>query len=155
VKKSQAKTTTEKTTAVAKAGDWGDLPKEYKLLNKVNEYDHDVVDELAEAMNEISMLQGRINTLQMLIDEHKKYHKFIWKTAEGICMPFHKIGTDHLSNILLHISGNGRTISKELRAEALSRGLSIPVTVFGRKFYDEFADELNGMRNRIDRGDIV
>jgi hypothetical protein len=102
-------------------------PKEYKLLNKVNEYDHEVVEELAEAQNEIRLLQQRQNTLEQLIAEHSKLNKFIWGTAEGVLIPFHKLETDHLVNILKHIAERGNLISKELRAEALSRDLVIPM----------------------------
>lgn len=121
VKKSQAKPKISQSLALG-----SDAPKEYKLLNKVNDYDHDIANEVVEAMNEIAIIQGRVQFLQNLIDDHEKYQKFVWRTLEGINIAMHNLDDDHLLNIIKHLKDNGRSISKELRNEAISRGFAVP-----------------------------
>lgn len=125
-KNSQAKPKTSKALDVA-----ANAPKQYTLLNKVNDYDHDVANEVVEAMNEIAILQGRVQYLQNLVNEHKKYQKFVWKTVEGVHIAFHNLTDDHLLNIIKHLQGQGRTISKELRNEANTRGFAVSDTYRG------------------------
>lgn len=118
--KSQAKPKIAKSLELAT-----NSPKQYTLLNKVNDYDHEVANEVVEAMNEIAILHGRMQFLQNLVDEHKKYQKFVWKTLEGVHIAFHNLEDDHLLNIIKHLQGQGRSISKELRHEAVSRGFAV------------------------------
>lgn len=126
VKKSQAKPKIAKSLALA-----ANAPKEYKLLNKVSDYDHDVVNEVVDAMNEIAVLQGRVQFLQNLVNDHKQYQKFIWKTLNGINIAFHNLEDDHLLNIIKHLQDQGRSISRELRNEAISRGFAVADTYKG------------------------
>jgi hypothetical protein len=143
VKKSQATSKTPSKVALAKSLEVpNNQPKSYKLLNKVNEYDHDVVDELVEAQNEIGLLKGRINLLENLIDEHTDLNKFIWKTAEGVNIALHNIDDDHLTNILTHLNQRGAYISKEIRSEAMSRDIPVPVQHVGRASDGDFDDAI-------------
>jgi hypothetical protein len=100
--------------------------KDYKKLDKSENYDHETVEELAEAMTELKQLNKRMEFLQELINENKELHQFIWGTAEGELLPHHKIEDDHLKNILLHQVRFGRPISKALRNEARRRSIEIP-----------------------------
>lgn len=100
----------------------------YDKLNKVDDYDHDAAEQLAEAINEVKELESKAASLRDLIEENKKLHKYVWTTAEGVANAIHKLETDHLKNILQYQVNNGRAISKVLKAEARSRGLTIPTS---------------------------
>lgn len=101
-------------------------PKKYSKLDVTLNYDKEVVEELAEAYNEIALLETRIRELRDIVSEHHDKEKFLWRTAENEVKAIHKITDDHLKNILNHQMINGRRISKELKAEARSRGIPIP-----------------------------
>lgn len=81
---------------------------------------------MAEAHNEIAILQTRIRELEDVVSEHRDKEKFLWRTADNEVKAIHKITDDHLKNILQHQLVHGRRISKELKAEARSRGIAIP-----------------------------
>lgn len=104
--------------------------KEYKLLNRDEEYNHEAAEELAEALTEMTTLHRRVNVLAELVKENDDLHPFIWTTAEGTSIAVHKLDDDHLTNILKHLFTNGRKISKALRAEARKRNIEIPETSF-------------------------
>jgi hypothetical protein len=104
--------------------------KEYKLLNRDENYNHEAAEELAEALTEVSTLMKRISVLKELVQENDDLHPFIWTTAEGKSIAIHKLEDDHLTNILGHLFTNGRKISKPLRAEARKRNIEIPETSF-------------------------
>lgn len=100
----------------------------YDKLNKVDDYDREAAEQLAEAINEIKELERKAASLRDLVDENKKLHKYVWTTADGLCIPVHKLETDHLKNIMQHLVNAGRAISKVLKAEARNRGMDIPTT---------------------------
>jgi hypothetical protein len=102
------------------------MAKEYKKLNKYEEYDHETVEELAEAMNELRTLERRANVLKELIGENQELSPFVWTTAEGVSMALHDIADDHFKNILTHINNRMREIPKSLKAEANRRGFELP-----------------------------
>jgi hypothetical protein len=119
--------------------------KEYKKLNKFEEYDQEAAEELAEALTEIHELGKRVNQLQELVNENPELHTFVWTTADGKSIAIHKIEDDHFKNILQHLVNNGRSIGRSLRAEARRRGIEIP---------DGYASISLSRRNLIE-GDIV
>lgn len=100
--------------------------KEYKKLNKYEEYDKDAAEELAEALTEMHTLGKRLNYLRELVNENPELHTFVWTTAAGESIAIHKIEDDHFKNILQHLVNNNRSISKSLKAEARRRGIEIP-----------------------------
>lgn len=100
--------------------------KDYKKLDKSENYDNETVEELAEAMTELRQLEKRAEYLQELVNENSELHQFIWGTAEGALLPYHKIEDDHFKNILLHLTRHGRTVSKAMRNEARRRKIEIP-----------------------------
>lgn len=102
------------------------MAREYKLLNKYEEYDKDAVEELAEAMNEVAELEARTASLKDLIHDNENLFPFVWKTAEGKTIALHNIDDDHLKNIMTYCLSNGREISKSIKAEARRRGFEIP-----------------------------
>jgi hypothetical protein len=104
------------------------MAKEYKKLNKVEQYDRDAAEELAEALNEIVQLERRVANLRELVEENKELHPFIWRTQKDVSIAIHKVEDDHLKNIMQHLVNTGRPISKAIRAEARSRGFDIPET---------------------------
>lgn len=105
------------------------MAKEYTKLNKVDDYDREAAEELAEALNEINDLEVRIKHLQTLVNENKKLHKFVWRTAENKVIAIHKLDDDHLKNILQHLMNSGQEPSKALRAEAVNRSVPLPTSV--------------------------
>lgn len=102
------------------------MSTQYKKLELAASYDHELVEELASAMEEIIALDNRKAYLQSLIAEHKNLAKFIWGTAEGELIPHHKLEDDHLKNIMLHLLSTRRQIPKGIRSEAVKRGFDIP-----------------------------
>lgn len=126
-------------------------PREYKLLNREENYNHEAAEELAEALTEMSQLHRRISTLAELVKENDDLHPFIWTTAEGKSIAVHTLEDEHLTNILQHLFTNGRKINKVLRAEARKRGIEIPETSFdagvrllggGQSFDDVHHDDI-------------
>lgn len=105
-----------------------DFDKYAKLMGKV-EYDHEAAEQLADALNEIEDLLARAKQLQQIINENKELHQFVWKTSAGEAIAVHKIEDDHLSNIMLHLLRNNRTIPRAIRGEAIKRNLVIPAKV--------------------------
>lgn len=100
--------------------------KDYKSLNKTNEYNHEKAELLAEAVTEKLMLEKRVKYLDTLIDENKDLTPFLWTTLKGECKPLHKVDDNHLANILRHVAERGGMISPQLRAEAISRNIELP-----------------------------
>lgn len=100
--------------------------KDYKGLNKTNEYDREKAELLAEAVTEKLMLEKRVKYLDTLIDENKDITPFLWTTLQGECKPLHKLTDSHLTNILSHVAQRNGQISPQLRAEAISRDIAIP-----------------------------
>lgn len=103
------------------------MVKEYTKLNKVENYDKDAVEELAEALNEIHQLKTRVNMLENLVNENDELHLFVWRTAEGEFIPVHKLENSHLTNIMQHLIDTRRPINKALRGEANKRKMPIPM----------------------------
>lgn len=100
--------------------------KDYKGLNKTNDYDKKKAELLAEAVTEKLLLEKRVKYLDTLIDENKDLTPFLWTTLKGECKPLHKVDDKHLANILRHISERNGIISPQLRAEAISRNIELP-----------------------------
>lgn len=100
--------------------------KDYKGLTKPNEYDQEKAELLGEAVTEKIMLEKRVAYLNELIEENKELTPYLWTTLDGKCQPLHKLTTSHLKNIMGHILNRGGKISKEIKAEVVSRSLTIP-----------------------------
>lgn len=103
--------------------------KEYKKLNKYEDYDHAAAAELAEALNEIVTLEARLTFLKELVGENQELHSFVWRTAENKVIALQDIEEDHFKNILQHIVNRGDKIPKAIRAEADRRKVELPVSV--------------------------
>ena len=104
------------------------MAKDYKKLNKFEDYDKEAAEELAEALNEVNELDVRIGNLRELVNENQELHPFVWRTAENKAIAIHKIEDDHFKNILQHIVNGSRTISKALRGEARKRDVALPTS---------------------------
>lgn len=100
--------------------------KKYSELEKTYDYDKKKATVLAEALTEAIELKLRLDELERLIKLNGNLKKFIWGTAGGKAIAFHDIEDDHLKNILSYLPANGREIPDALKAEARSRGFSIP-----------------------------
>ena len=100
--------------------------KKYSELEKTYEYDKKKATVLAEALTEALELKLRLDELERLIKLNKDLKKFIWGTAGGKAVAFHDIEDDHLRNILTYLPAHGRVIPDALKAEARSRGFTIP-----------------------------
>ena len=124
------------------------MAKEYKKLNKVANYDKEAAEELADALNELATLEARAKYLRDLVNENPELHHFVWRTGANQSIALHKIEDSHLVNIMTHLLATDRTISREIRAEAMSRSLTIPTeptTMYlgdGSIIDDEEAEEL-------------
>lgn len=101
-------------------------PREYSKLDKTVDYDHAAVEELAQALNEIVILETRATYLREIVNDNKKLHPFIWTTAEGVASAIHKLEEDHFNNILTQIIERGGNISTALKSEARRRGIVVP-----------------------------
>lgn len=99
--------------------------KKYELLEEKFEYDKEAATQLAEATSELVEVQRRAEYLKDVVARHSKLKRFLWGTLEGKVIAFHDLETDHLINILKHLENRGDEPSKELQAEARSRGLEI------------------------------
>lgn len=104
-------------------------PKQYKKLNRYEDYDQEAAAELAEALNEIVALEQRLQFLKELVGENKELHAFVWRTAQNVVIALQDIEEDHFKNILQHLVDNGRKISKSLRGEAERRKVPLPTQV--------------------------
>lgn len=104
------------------------MDDKYSKLQAVNNYDKELVEQLAEAITEIAELEARIVYLKDLCREHVDLTRFIWTTRDGKRIPFHKLEDDHLKSILPYILSTGGKVPKELRAEAMSRNIQAPVS---------------------------
>lgn len=133
---------TEKTDKTSK--------KYAKLLGKVD-YDHEAVEQLAEALNEITDLERRAGQLKQIVEENEELHQFVWRTASGETVALHKLEDDHLSNVMLHLLRSGRPIPRAIRGEAIARDLVIPATV-PIDWDDNYA--LKRLNARMDRSDV-
>lgn len=122
-----------------------------KLLGKID-YDHGAVEQLAEALNEITQLETRAAQLKQIVNENEELHQFVWRTQEGVTIPIHKIEDDHLNNIMLYLLHNGRAIPRAIRGEAVSRGLVIPAIV-PIDWTDTAA--MRRMAAKLERGDVL
>lgn len=100
--------------------------KSYSELEKTYEYDKKKASVLAEALTEALELKLRLEELERLITLNKDLKKFIWGAADGKAIAFHDIEDDHLRNILTYLPAHGRTTPDALKAEARSRGFTIP-----------------------------
>ncbi len=100
--------------------------KRYTKLETAPQYDQEAAEELAEVVNEIRVLDNRLSDLKELVDENSELRKYLWTTADGVTIAFHKLEDSHLKNILQHQVNYDRQITKELKAEARKRGFEIP-----------------------------
>lgn len=100
--------------------------KKYSELEKTYEYDKKKATVLAEALTEALELKLRLDELERLIKLNKDLKKFIWGTAGGKAVAFHDLEDDHLRNILTYLPAHGLVIPDALKAEARSRGFTIP-----------------------------
>lgn len=107
-----------------------------KLLGKL-EYDHEVVEQLAEALQELETIESRSRYLRELVDMNRKDVRFVWKTAEGSFIPYHKITDDHLKNIVKMFLIRGLNIPKEVKRLALTRGISFDAASMSNEKYME------------------
>lgn len=102
------------------------MVKQYKKLDKYQDFDQEAAEEYAEAVNELRELSKRAETLRDLLVENEELKSFVWTTAEGLTIALHKIEEDHFKNILLHIVNRGDQVPRAIKAEAHKRGLDIP-----------------------------
>ncbi len=122
------------------------MDDKYAKLNKVENYDKEAAEQLADALNEIVELENRVASLKDLVQENQDLHQYVWRTAENKTIAIHKIEDDHLKNILQHLFNNRRPISKIIKAEARKRGLTIPT---------EFAPITFSRSRRLVEGEVV
>ena len=114
----------------------------YDKLVKNNDYDREVVEQLAELVEEITAKESELKNLTKLADQHKKLYKYVWKTLDGKVIALHKIEDDHLKNIMFHLLKNGKSIPIEIEREALSRQMVIPDSRPNeRKLLEYYEDE--------------
>lgn len=107
--------------------------KQYTKLNKYEEYDKEAAEQLAEAMNEAREIADRLTVLKDMFAENPDLHSFVWTTADGVSSAIHKIEDEHFENILNHIVGQRRQISKSLKAEARRRNVALPTNAISAR----------------------
>lgn len=116
--------------------------KKYESLQPKNEYDHEKAETLAEAMTELVTINKRKKFLESLLAENKKLKPFLWASMDGRVQALHAIDETHFKNIIHFLILKGRTISKEVRAEAAVRGIDIPegYSADSERFLDDDGD---------------
>lgn len=100
--------------------------KKYESLIPKNEYDHEKAETLAEAMTELVAINKRKKFLESLRAENKELEPFLWHSMDGRVQALHKVDAGHFQSIINFLMLKGRSISKEVRAEAASRGVDVP-----------------------------
>lgn len=100
--------------------------KKYDSLMPKNEYDHEKAETLAEAMTELVAINKRQKYLETLLVENQDLKPFLWTSLDGRVQAIHAIDDNHFRNIIQFLVLKGRSISKEVRAEAAVRGIEIP-----------------------------
>jgi hypothetical protein len=118
--------------------------KKYESLAPKNEYDHDKAETLAEAMTELATINNRKHFLESLLLEHRALKPFLWKSLDGKVQAIHAIDDGHFRSIVNYLMVTRRIISKEIRAEASSRGIEIPANY--SPDYDDEDDSDDDMR---------
>lgn len=122
------------------------MAREYKRLNKVANYDREAAEELADALNELDELDRHRAYLNQLVSENKELYPFVWHTKSEGALALHKIEDSHLRNIMLYLLKIGRPISREIRAEAVTRNLvvpdAVPLLIEGKIMDEEEGDDL-------------
>jgi hypothetical protein len=115
--------------------------KKYESLLPKNEYDHDKAEVLAEAMTELVTINKRKKHLESLLEANKDLKPYLWVDMTGRVQAFHSVDDGHLKNILSFLAVKGRPISKEVRAEAASRGIDVPEGYTSEdEYYDDYDD---------------
>lgn len=105
--------------------------KEYDKLRREYDYDETAVEQYAEALMELSILEARIHELQGLLNDNEELSQFVWRTKEGQVLAHHKIESDHLQNIADHLASRGVEPSDALKAHMRKRGIPT-VSFIGR-----------------------
>jgi hypothetical protein len=100
--------------------------KKYDSLMPKNDYDRDKAETLAEAMTELVAINKRKKYLETLLAENTELKPFLWTSLDGRVQALHTIDPGHFQNIIQFLIVKGRTISREVRAEATVRGVEIP-----------------------------
>lgn len=100
--------------------------KKYESLVPKNEYDREKAETLAEAMTELVQIKKRKKFLENLLTENRELQPFLWASMDGRVQALHTIDDGHFRNVINFLVIKGRTISKEIRAEAASRGIEVP-----------------------------
>ena len=81
--------------------------REYKLLDKTDLENLEVIREYAEARTELKALELRSDFLQELIDENDGLRGSVWTTQGGKCIAISDLDDDHLKNIIIHLRERG------------------------------------------------
>jgi hypothetical protein len=106
-----------------------------------NDYDHEKADVLAEAMTELVTINKRKKHLESLLEANKELKPYLWVDMTGRVQAFHSVDDSHFKNILNFLAVKGRPISKEIRAEAASRGIEVPDSYTSEdEYYDDYDD---------------
>lgn len=100
--------------------------KKYESLVPKNEYDREKAETLAEAMTELVQIKKRKKYLEDLLTENRELKPFLWTSMDGRVQALHAIDEAHFRNVINFLVIKGRSISKEIRAEAASRGIEVP-----------------------------
>jgi phosphoribosylformylglycinamidine (FGAM) synthase-like enzyme len=105
--------------------------KRYESLVPKNEYDREKAETLAEAMTELVTINNRKHFLESLLEENKALKPFLWKSMDGKVQALHKIDDGHFRSIINYLMVTRMVISKEVRAEAATRGVEVPANYVG------------------------
>lgn len=115
--------------------------KKYESLVPKNEYDHEKAETLAEAMTELVQIKKRKNYLESLLAENRELQPFLWASLDGKVQALHAMDEGHFRNVINFLVLKGRSISKEIRAEAATRGVEVPESYTADDEYYDDDDE--------------
>lgn len=99
--------------------------KEYKKLEAIDTEDIEKIREVAEAMNELFLLNNRRRYLEELLDEHEECQASIWTTQEGVSRAITDLEDDHLKNIVPYMNRYGKN-NPRIRKEYQKRFGELP-----------------------------
>ena len=99
--------------------------KQYKKLESIDTEDIEKIREVAEAMNELFILNNRRHYLEELLDEHDECRASIWTTQEGVSRAIADLEDDHLKNIIPYMNSR-RVNNPRIRKEYQKRFGEVP-----------------------------
>jgi len=83
--------------------------KQYKKLDAIENEDIEKVQEFAELMNELFVIETRRRYLLGIMDENDDLRSSVWTTQDGVSKAISDLDDDHLRNIVTYLNARSQT----------------------------------------------